>query len=454
MKTNKRMSVYDFIVIGGGPGGMSLATMLPGKIALFEKEEVLGGCHKVIRNDGLFTEHGPRIYGTSYINSIALLKTIGMEWSDYMVPYTFQFLSSNLTSILPQLTLQEIYYLGIGFVNFSFGLLQQNKSVQEWAVERGFSEKSMDLLDSLCRMSDGADKTRYLMSSFFDVINQNFFYSFQQPSKPNDQGLIKDWEDKLVKKGVDIFKKTEVTSVLPHMVSTDTGTFSGKKIIFAMPPQYMVNIINKSSYNPFPDWIYQYAKETAYIKYICLTFHYKEKLTLDQIWGIARDSKWGIVFIKISDYQKVEPNYNTIFTIAITKIDTIGLNGKMASDCTEDEIKDEVFAEMNNLFHFPNEPDKILIYSGNDQAWVHTKAGYRNFQNDTDEIYASATHMGKSTYNFTSFESAVSNAIWLCNYLTKSNRKILGLWTLAPIVVFLVLFFICLFIYWIIKIFY
>ncbi len=61
---------YDYIIIGGGPTGMTLAHLLSKynkKVAIIEKEKELGGCHSVKRVDNLFSEHGPRIYFDNYL---------------------------------------------------------------------------------------------------------------------------------------------------------------------------------------------------------------------------------------------------------------------------------------------------------------------------------------------------------------------------------------------------
>jgi len=81
---------YDYIIVGGGPTGMTLAWILGSqnkKILLLEQEEMLGGCHRVHRIDGYFSEHGPRVYSNSYLMFIELLKDMEIDFFQIFTEY-------------------------------------------------------------------------------------------------------------------------------------------------------------------------------------------------------------------------------------------------------------------------------------------------------------------------------------------------------------------------------
>ena len=484
--------IYDYVIIGGGPGGLTLASLLPGNNILLEKEKTLGGCHRVTWDNGYFTEHGPRIYGTAYQNAMFILEQMGINWDDHFTHYDFQFLSIGLGEITGTMQPWETGYLIFEFLkqSISGGLrtpsldkaidvtneITDTTTVGEWMDSHSFTEKSKNVIDRMCRMTDGADSSRYLLTSFLQLVNQDFFYSFQQPNKPMDQ-LFNLWEKRIQSKHSDInnpitceiakgeevieISKNENTKVC--IVYTDRRIISAKNVIFAMPPQYIAKIIKQGTYNPFSDRFLAYAEETKYLRYISLTFHFSHHYNLDHLWGVAKESKWGIVFIKLDDYM-VDTFPGDMFTIAVTKVDTEGLNGKTALECSDAEIGEEVWQEMNELFKFPTKP-VIKIYKGDDQAWVLTKYGYgecagkdnvRNIENIrnieiTGNFYAISCHVGESPYSFTSFESAVANAIWLVNRLTGKNIPIKTLWTLDLVLrMVLTLLVICIFIWFVV----
>jgi uncharacterized protein with NAD-binding domain and iron-sulfur cluster len=103
---------YDYVIVGGGPTGMTLAWILSNQkksVLLIEKDEVLGGCHKVLRVNGYFTEHGPRVYSDSFVMFNEILLEMGFTYTDLFNPYKFKIsnidminlINASVTSITP-----------------------------------------------------------------------------------------------------------------------------------------------------------------------------------------------------------------------------------------------------------------------------------------------------------------------------------------------------------------
>ena len=108
------MNKYDYVIVGAGPTGLTLAYYL-GKLnkkcLLIDKNESIGGCHRVIRVNGLMTEHSPRIYSDSYVNFIELLKKMDVNFYDLFTKYNFtqiQSLSANNFTITGTLGNQNL----------------------------------------------------------------------------------------------------------------------------------------------------------------------------------------------------------------------------------------------------------------------------------------------------------------------------------------------------------
>jgi len=94
---------YDYVIVGAGPAGLTLATQLAPlgfKIAVIEAAGSVGGCHRARRDAaGYFGEHGPRVYSGCYLAVKDVLRTLGTTWDRMFVPAP-EFRSEEHTSEL------------------------------------------------------------------------------------------------------------------------------------------------------------------------------------------------------------------------------------------------------------------------------------------------------------------------------------------------------------------
>ena len=93
------MRYYDLIIVGAGPSGLALAhttSSIYRKVLIIDKEQDIGGCHRVKRNsDGMFTEHGPRIYLSIDYNFFNLINELGLNIEDIFVKYKYSIHDKN-----------------------------------------------------------------------------------------------------------------------------------------------------------------------------------------------------------------------------------------------------------------------------------------------------------------------------------------------------------------------
>ena len=241
---------YEYIIVGGGPTGMTLAWLLEDKnkkILLIEKEDELGGCHRVKRVDGYFSEHGPRVYSNGYLTFIHLLKEMGLDFNHFFTLYKDNMSSINEKNI-GKFTNKEKKSLSLAFLKLIFNNdYGKHVSLKEFAETNNFSVDSLDYLERFCRLTDRAKMENYTLFQFLQILNQHFFYNIYQPTLPNDKGLIKSWEEKLIETGnIDILKGTTVVKLNENNNLVESITISnkedtkivyGNKIILAVPPK-------------------------------------------------------------------------------------------------------------------------------------------------------------------------------------------------------------------------
>ena len=450
-------NVYDIVIIGAGPAGLALAqciSHLNKRILIIEKENVIGGCHAVRRINGLFTEHGPRVYSSTYKVFQSLLNEMGVDFYDLFTKYNFSVSEIGGQTIFSTLSWSELVYL---FKEFTMLMLNDNHGIniilKDYLENNKFNKNSIEMIDRVCKLTDGGGVDKYTLHEFLQLFNQQFFYSLYQPKLPNDVGLFKIWKDALQKKGVHFYLDTTIKNInikdnkiesINISVNNYLETVYGKEFIMAIPPKNLLEMT--TAFNIPHSWgdLRQYANDTAYIEYMSVSFHWNKELNLEKVYGFPKSS-WGIAFVVLSDYMKFEQdNSKTVISAAVTISNKRSPNNnKMADECTANELVDEMFLQLKEAYPKLPLPTISVIspgvkYDDKNKKWVSentafimtSNKGYQPFQNNLiKNMYNLGTHNGKSYYKFTSLESAVSNAVVLSKelYPELNNSKYIRL---------------------------
>jgi len=431
--------MVDYIIIGAGPGGLTLAYYLGKmgyKILLLEKESVPGGCHRVRRVNGYFSEHGPRIYINNYFSLIKMLREWGINFDDLFSKYNFG-MNIPATQLMDTMTLREKAVMAIEFIMYMINPEDaKQQSVLDFFKLHNFSDQTIKTFDRICRLTDGGTIENYTLFELFEVFNQNIFYQTFQPKLPNDKGLLKIWTNKIMETGnVEIHYNTTIDRISKDsIITSDNKIYHAKKYIFAIPPKPFMSILEKSDNpNMFGEFnqLNYWANKSAYIDYLPVTFHWKERLNLPTIWG-STDSDWGIIFIVLSNYMHFDES-QTVIIVASTLGDKVSqFTGKSANQSTEQELITEIFRQLATVLSITKQPDISILSESlrkennkwvtSDTAFIATKLGHAPaYQHDN--IYWIGSHTGFSHYNFTSLETAIQNALTLGNILDSRIQK-------------------------------
>lgn len=461
---------YDYVIIGGGPTGLTLALYMAKynkRVAIVEKEDQIGGCHGVKRIDGMFSEHGPRIYLDNYLVFSDILKNeLNTSFNEIFTKYNFGN-KDIFNAVYNILTFRELFIFGLAFINLNDNY--KHISFEEFLNYHNFSEQSKDLLDSLGRLTDGGGIEQYTLYSFLQIMNQNILYSIYQPKLPNDIGLFKIFYDELIRRGVDIYLNSEIKEIntennLIKNVTTYNNIFRGNTFIFAIPPININKLFKNNNLDTgFKENLDLWSKNTNYITYIPVVFHWNKKINIKKIWGYPQTS-WGVGHIVLSDYMDFNDDRSkTVISTLITKPNKSDYLNK-----TPDEIFDkniiikEVFRQLKLvLSELPDYDNAIMSQNyHNGKNWIPlhtafmtTKLGYLDFHSNIyKNLFNCGVQNGKSSYSFTSLESAVVNSIELLYELipeSKSSIKIKNALTLrfVLLIIFILLIIIFLIFY-------
>jgi protoporphyrinogen oxidase len=453
------MNIYDLVIVGSGPSGLALAQMCSKsnkKILIIDREASIGGCHRVRRvsvgNEMLFTEHGPRIYSETYVVFKKLLNEMGVDFYDLYKKYNFGFTQIGGETVFSVLTFYELSVLAAAF----FYIIIDNEygiDIVLYDYIKDFKPESKEMIDRVCKLTDGGGSDKFTLNEFLQLFNQQFFYDIYQPKKPNDISLFVIWKSFLEKKKVDFLLNTDIKHIninnrneidfMDITVNNKKERIYGKKFVLAVPPENLYDIMQKFEIPNSLNNLQKFSKDTAYIHYISMTFHWDKKINLKNVYGFPK-SEWGVAFILLSDYMDFEQSTSkTLMTIGITLSDRISSNNnKTANECTEEELFKEVFHQLKLSFGDSLEnPTSIVmspgvIYSEQEKEWQSLDTAFISSALHTPlpfecgiitNLYNLGTHNGKSLYKFTSLESAVSNSIHLSDilYPGNNNKKII-----------------------------
>ena len=429
----------DYIIVGAGPTGMTIAYLLGKagkKCILIDQNDSIGGCHRVKRVNGMFTEHSPRVYLSSYVNTKKLLTQMNSSFHDLFTPYHFSIIYIT-TQLLFHLTFWEILIFVNEFMIFLNYPYDQRMSVQTFTEKNGFSVSSIDYLDRMCRFSDGAGMERYSMYQLLQLINQQLFYGLYQPKLPNDIGLLPIMQKAIEDTGVHILFNQTVSSILYQNglvtgVKTSNEMIYGHNIVLAVPPPALFKLLQSPDHSPFImnafGNIKHWTQQSSYNIDIAATFHWDTVIPLPIKWGFP-SSEWGLISIPLTDYMDMnDARSKTVISTCITYLDSPSLVLNKTANQIQDkeQLVAEMFRQLKQTYpELPNPTTSILSptvyytdhWEEQDSGFFKsTTAPYLSEKSRIPNLFQVGPQNGQSTSSFTTFEAAVSNGISFVNH--------------------------------------
>lgn len=290
---------------------------------------------------------------------------MGINYKDFTQPY-----SVNWVEMLKNGTnTKDKIYLILSFLFYAFSISRYEKITVSQQLKDKLTPSAMDTLSYICYLVDGVPPDIMTISELFGLFNCTVFYEPLEMSKPSNEGLVKEWINKLLEfNNISVLFETELTniSVQDGMLSFNLGYDSillggDDQLILSTDPLSLVKLLADSDdavKNNWGEWskIQNFLMKGIYTS-ISVQFHFSEKYEL-KLPSVLK-TEWGIICA-------IVPFTPTISCSIINMSAFSSFMNKKVSECNPDEIKQEVWRQLSEQANLPNFSD---ITMGEESSW-------------------------------------------------------------------------------------
>uniref|UniRef100_A0A6C0CV57 Amine oxidase domain-containing protein n=1 Tax=viral metagenome TaxID=1070528 RepID=A0A6C0CV57_9ZZZZ len=396
--------MYDYVIVGGGPTGITLATMLANtkhKTLLLESEHSLGGNWKIDwdqNTNQYMTEHSPKVLFSSNHYFFQLLNQIGATSHNNTHNIYGKFGNLNIVkSFLKHMSFMDTLKLTSVIMSYFLNPngFKYYQSIKKWAHENHISEKGIGFLKVMAIISSNTyDKV--CMGAFieFAVIDPGIFFDLVYLNRPNDW-IKQAYRYIFSHDNMNIILRTKITSIddVQGIVRDESGnTYMGKNIILATPLQACYEIIQRSSRDLKSNWFKSMNSFKRFVDkstYIGLGFqlHFTEKVTIPSEWCWSCFNDWTVIILEKSIEQDMlsrDPKVKCVWSCVVVDLDTKSKRiNKTANECdTMDEIIEESIDQINKQRQIPIPKPYKTTYHHNivrkNNKWDTINSSYAN----------------------------------------------------------------------------
>lgn len=427
--------IYDYGIYGMGPSGINLALELSRlfpnkKILCVEKENNIGGCWRVEWQNGLFTEHSPRVLLDNELPKF--FKKIGLNYDDETVNTYGTIFETNYKmykTYFDNFNIYDIFKLVKSFILRDY----KNKTILEWVKENNISEKGKLMLRIISILvANSPDKL--LMSEIFANSTDGMLKIKQ--FKNNEKWL--DVVEDIIRKNrnITLLTNTELINIKNEKaILRMNNNFNVKNHLLTLPPKALYTFLlnqDEELKNNFGD-INRIKNIVEYGSYYSLGFqlHFDQEIKWNDKWCWSCFNDYNLIILPTSKYTKNFTKNKEIKTVwSCTIVDTSNVvkkRGKKIDDMNKEEIIEDVLDIIKITTDV--KPKYITFYDGTkkengrwiskDNTFSLSKYGTINAKGKMNNIFSIGSH---NTEGITTIGKAIKNSnIFIEKYILNKN---------------------------------
>ena len=441
-----------YIIIGGGPTGLSLAYILSNNgynVEIIEKNNQLGGSWNFQwSNDKYFSENSPRVLGFGKYTQ-KFLTEIGINEKEDLENIYGNMVQTSLkvfNFIKEYLSFNDYIILSSNLIKSKTIGIDDSLTLQDWFDNSDLSENAKKGLSIISiTICDRPDKTN--LNDFFGSMGAFNLKQLREPNKWYE--LLKENFSK--KTNIKISTNTEVIELVEdnnkivkaicfNKEHNKKEVKYGNKFILSTQSDGIFSILNKSNkivQNNWTslDWINNWCKKTYYSGF-GFQLHFKEDVAFKNDWCWACKNEWTIIILPVSNWLKIKSYDNeikTVWSCVIVDMDTKSNTiDKTVNECSIKEVIDEALNQINKLNKIP-EPYKITISENlrdDDGIWKSQNTGftrgkeeYLPIKGNIDNLFALGCFTDTGTPSISYLEKAILSVVV---YLNKYEPNVNG----------------------------
>lgn len=431
----------DYIIVGGGPSGLSLAYELSKfgySVQVIEKDDQLGGSWKSnFDQNGYFQETSPKVFIEGPYTK-KLLKSLNINENEFRGVY-----GTRIETILKLTSTMYNHFSPLDYIKYLYGYLyitvHDKKTLQEFIDHAGMSEKGrlfMRIISSVLEQSPSQTNAR----DFF--IGLDPFITIKQMIDTNK--WHREIEKSIVSQGNIVQKSASVKSINKinngFSVNTLNGVFYAKKVVLATQSDAIANILQASpglenNWGPI-EKIQEWSQSTHYSSF-GFQLHFDTIVEFPEQWCWSCQDSWNIIILPVSNWLTKfsnRQNIKTVWSCCIVNLDDkSSVTSKTVNETSEyQEVLDEAMRQIRQYPNIP-EPFKITTSKGlyhNGKKWISANTGFstgKHYRLKMEGANPGLYALGCFTYTGASGVSYFGRAIAASAlYLNTYEKKVKG----------------------------